>query len=229
MNKLTKATIAASVGIALLLGGAGTFATWNSSSTISGGTISAGTMTIGTPVQSGTTPFWTVAHLVSGGNTYGTPTSLTLSPAGAFTVGNSGVGFVASPGDKLSYTASVPLTVNGTNLSATLALATGAISASNTATPADVALAKALVQDSVVSMTTSANIIASTSGSTAYTITGAGAAPVYTTLTATIIFPSTAPTTTATGVIPAGTYLDNAWQLGSVTFAGWGVTLQQTS
>ena len=38
MNKLTKGAIATAAGIALLLGGAGTFALWNGQTTIAGGT-----------------------------------------------------------------------------------------------------------------------------------------------------------------------------------------------
>lgn len=46
MNKLTKSAIAGAAGIALLLGGAGSLAYWNSSATVGGTTITAGTLTI---------------------------------------------------------------------------------------------------------------------------------------------------------------------------------------
>lgn len=46
MNKLTKASIAGAAGIALLLGGAGTLATWNDSANIEVGSIESGTLTI---------------------------------------------------------------------------------------------------------------------------------------------------------------------------------------
>src|SRR6188474_1998822 len=46
MNKLTKGTIAGAAGIALLLGGAGTFALWNDTADIAGGTISSGELSI---------------------------------------------------------------------------------------------------------------------------------------------------------------------------------------
>ena len=46
MNKFTKASIATGVGIALLLGGAGTLAYWNDSAITDAGTITAGTLTI---------------------------------------------------------------------------------------------------------------------------------------------------------------------------------------
>lgn len=46
MNKLVKGSIAGAAGIALLLGGAGTLAYWNSSADLAGTTITAGTLTI---------------------------------------------------------------------------------------------------------------------------------------------------------------------------------------
>lgn len=48
MNKLVKGSIAGAAGIALLLGGAGTLALWNDSSTITPTTVSSGTLTIET-------------------------------------------------------------------------------------------------------------------------------------------------------------------------------------
>jgi alternate signal-mediated exported protein len=46
MNKLVKGSIAGAAGIALLLGGAGTFALWNSTATLSAQTITAGTLSL---------------------------------------------------------------------------------------------------------------------------------------------------------------------------------------
>ncbi|MET0977038.1 MAG: alternate-type signal peptide domain-containing protein, partial [Leifsonia sp.] len=46
MNKILKGAIAGAAGIALLLGGAGTFALWNSSTTVAAGTISSGQLSI---------------------------------------------------------------------------------------------------------------------------------------------------------------------------------------
>lgn len=56
MNKLTKASIAGAAGVALLLGGAGTFALWNDAASIDAGSISSGTLTI-----DGSTGTWTNA------------------------------------------------------------------------------------------------------------------------------------------------------------------------
>ncbi len=46
MNKLTKSAIAGAAGIALLLGGAGSLAYWNSSATVSTSTISSGKLEV---------------------------------------------------------------------------------------------------------------------------------------------------------------------------------------
>jgi alternate signal-mediated exported protein len=46
MNKLVKGSIAGAAGIALLLGGAGTFALWNATATVSAQTITAGTLSL---------------------------------------------------------------------------------------------------------------------------------------------------------------------------------------
>lgn len=49
MNKLVKGAIAGASGFALLLGGAGTLASWNSSADIDAGSITAGALSIATP------------------------------------------------------------------------------------------------------------------------------------------------------------------------------------
>jgi alternate signal-mediated exported protein len=46
MNKLVKGSIAGAAGIALLLGGAGSFALWNANATVAAGTITTGKMTV---------------------------------------------------------------------------------------------------------------------------------------------------------------------------------------
>jgi alternate signal-mediated exported protein len=46
MNKLVKGSIAGAAGIALLLGGAGTFALWNSTATVNAQTITAGSLSL---------------------------------------------------------------------------------------------------------------------------------------------------------------------------------------
>src|ERR1700710_1730368 len=48
MNKLVKGAVAGAVGVTLLLGGAGTFALWNSTIGVSTGSISTGNLAFGT-------------------------------------------------------------------------------------------------------------------------------------------------------------------------------------
>ena len=207
MNKLTKAAIAGGVGIALLLGGAGTLATWNSSSNISGGTIVAGSLTIGTPaLTSPATTFWTVKHTTAGAIVT-TPLTLTGS---VFTVTSGGAAFTSSPGDQLIYTSTVPLTVTGTNLSAVLSLSSGAITAASN-TPANNALAAALVNSVVF---TAPSLSAVTGLPYTYTLlTGTQNVA----FTATMTFPSGTPTN------------DNPTQGGSVSMAAMALTLTQTN
>jgi len=202
MNKLTKAAIAGGVGIALLLGGAGTLATWNSSSNISGGTIVAGNLVVGTPAVGS----WTVAHLVTGSTTtYSTAVTTTLAA------------FRASPGDKLIYTTTVPLIVNGTNLVATLGLTPGAIAGTPSAVPATLATNNAfagfLTANTAVAMTGTG--ISGTAP--AYVINGASGVATTATVTATITFVSGA----------AGA--ENLAMLGSVDLSGMALALTQNS
>ena len=202
MNKLTKATIAGAVGVALLLGGAGSFATWNSSSNISGGSIVSGNLVVGAPAAGS----WSVAHLTAGSSTlYGASALTTLAT------------YKASPGDKLTYTALVPITVSGTNLVATLSLAPGAIAATTPVSTANTALASYLSLNTVVAM--SGTGITGTAPS--YVInggpTGTNNATVNATVTATITFSSGA----------AGT--ENTAMLGSVDLSGMAISLVQNS
>ncbi|MCC6270567.1 MAG: alternate-type signal peptide domain-containing protein [Microbacteriaceae bacterium] len=95
MNKLTKAAIAGAAGIALLLGGAGSLAYWNTSASLTGATITAGELTI-TANNDGA---WSDAD-------------------GAITIAS----FRAVPGDVLTYTATFDVTAVGDNLTATVAL-----------------------------------------------------------------------------------------------------------
>ena len=224
MNKLTKAAIAGGLGIALLLGGAGTLATWNTSANISGGTIVAGSLTIGTATSTG----WSVSH-GTGTNTTNIP--LTLSN-NTFTVTSPTAGgtsaFTSSPGDRLIYTSTVPLTVTGTNLAATLSLTSGAIAAvtsTSTATQnANNALASALLNSVAFTASTTSPLTntALTATPQLYTynlVTGLQNV----TITATMTFPNNPPTGNPL------VYSDNLTQGGSVTFAGMAVTLTQTN
>ena len=97
MNKLLKGAIAGAAGVALLLGGAGTFALWNDDATVAGGTIAAGTLTV--TEAPATTDGWSSA--------LGGP----IDPIGDFQI---------VPGDVLTYTTTLAITAEGDNLSAIL-------------------------------------------------------------------------------------------------------------
>ncbi|WP_022882044.1 alternate-type signal peptide domain-containing protein [Gryllotalpicola ginsengisoli] len=111
MNKLIKGAVAGAAGIALLLGGAGTFALWNDSAAIgSGSTINSGSLKLGTPTgPDGTgSPTWTLKHAGSSETT--TIASSDLAST------------LIVPGDTLEYVAAVPITALGKNLSAELSI-----------------------------------------------------------------------------------------------------------
>ena len=101
MNKLVKGAIAGAVGVALLLGGAGTFALWNSSIGVASGTVATGTLTFGT--ATGAT--WK-------DNSPGALTT-TFNPATQKIV----------PGDVVALTQTVTISATGKNLVAQLAYA----------------------------------------------------------------------------------------------------------
>lgn len=161
MNKLLKGAIAGAAGVALLLGGAGTFALWNSSATVAGGTIVAGNLVV---ADSGTAGSWSV----NGGTARASMT-----------------GFKVVPGDVLTYTKTMNVTATGDNLVATLALTPASITATSAA-PADVALATYLTKSAVLAATGTG--ITGTSPSFTVTAGSAGVTqPV--TVTVTIAFP----------------------------------------
>jgi len=120
MNKIIKGSIAGAAGIALLLGGAGTFALWNDSVGVNAGTITAGTLTTAT---SGT---WT-------DTTTATATAITNPQAVVF-----------APGTKVTYTGTVTVTATGTHLAGNVTFNATSITAKTPVTAANTALAAAL-------------------------------------------------------------------------------------
>lgn len=132
MNKLLKGSIAGAAGVALLLGGAGTFALWNDDATVDSGTITAGTLTVVEGI--GTTDGWSSAD---GG---------TIADIGAFQI---------VPGDVLTYITTLDITAEGDNLSAELAIDPRSIVPSSLAA-ADAALADSLTETATVSVDGSA-------------------------------------------------------------------------
>jgi alternate signal-mediated exported protein len=96
MNKFTKASVAGAVGIALLLGGAGSFALWNDSATVDAGSINAGSLALSA-------------------QTDGAWKNITPGHVGAIDSS-----FRMVPGDTVQYTQSLTITGVGDDLSATL-------------------------------------------------------------------------------------------------------------
>lgn len=139
MNKLTKAAIVGAAGIALLLGGAGSLAYWNSSASLTGATITAGELTIAANNDGA----WADAN-----------GPITLSS------------FRAVPGDVLTYTATFDVTAVGDNLTATVGLTGDSITAANTSDAADVKLASLLQKSTTFKVGTATTTVVSPSAGT---------------------------------------------------------------
>jgi alternate signal-mediated exported protein len=99
MNKLVKGAVAGAAGIALLLGGAGTFALWNDAAAVSGGTVSTGTLSI---VSTGTATWADISATNVGGATFAPATQKLV------------------PGDTVTFTQRVTVNATGKNLKANL-------------------------------------------------------------------------------------------------------------
>ena len=144
MNKLLVRAIAGAAGLTLLLGGAGTFALWNSSTSIAGGTITAGALTV---VDNAAAGVWK-----SGA------TEIILST------------YKIVPGDVLTYTKKVDITATGDNMVATLAVASASITATSATSTPDGKLAGYITKSAQVSIS---GVGISGAGPT-YTITPTG-------------------------------------------------------
>jgi len=99
MNKLLKGSIAGAAGIALLLGGAGTFALWNDSAAASGGTVQSGALSV---ALKGSAAWKDISADAVGGTTWAPATDKLV------------------PGDTVTYTQQVDVTATGKNLKANL-------------------------------------------------------------------------------------------------------------
>ena len=107
MKKMTKGAIVTGLGVALLLGGGGTLATWNMNQSANAGTIQTGNM--GLTQESGV---WT-SNLNSGE---------TISSADIWN-------YKIVPGEEMTYTQVVEVSAEG-NLAAELSLSMGSLSGS---------------------------------------------------------------------------------------------------
>lgn len=143
MNRLTKSLIAAAAGTALLLGGGGTLAAWNSGALASvAATISAGDLSLSAP---------------SAGK-WVDQTGATIALTD----------YRIAPGDTLTYETTLDLTAKGNNLQGEIALDPASISPANLSQPEDVALAARLAKSATVTIDgrTSAGFIAKTGSQT---------------------------------------------------------------
>lgn len=104
MNKITKGAVVGGIGVALLLGGGSTLAYWTDQAQVTGATIASGRLDI----SDFTDAAWKVTN-------NGVTKDVT----------NIGT-FKMVPGDKLEYSTSATVTLEGDNLKATIAAATGA-------------------------------------------------------------------------------------------------------
>jgi alternate signal-mediated exported protein len=162
MNKLTQAAIAGAAGLALLLGGAGTFAMWNASTTVNSSTVTSGVMTIAAP---------------------GTPTWMNVSAdAGAGIAIPTIATYRLSPGDKVQMTEVLTIAATGNNLVANLTFNPASIAAVGTA---NAALAAATTDTLVASGT---GVTAGTTNNWTITPNGTGTSQV--TVTFTISLPA---------------------------------------
>jgi len=151
MNKIAKGAIAGGLGVALLLGGAGTLAYWTGSASVgTASTITAGNLAV-TSTGTGT---WTKTN-------NGTTTTI-----------NDIASFKIVPGDKLTYSRSVTITAVGDNLKATASLGTAAITAATTGdATANAALATALGASAVVQIDGAATATITPASASSHTVT----------------------------------------------------------
>jgi len=99
MNKLLKGAVAGAAGVALLLGGAGSFALWNSTATVNVGSVASGTLSIAATGA----PTW---KDISAGKTASAIADIST--------------FKIAPGDTIELTQVVEIDAVGDNLRATL-------------------------------------------------------------------------------------------------------------
>jgi alternate signal-mediated exported protein len=128
MNKVLKGSIAGAAGVALLLGGAGTFALWNSTAGIDGAVITAGALTVATA-----NGVWT--------DQTSSTQAIDLEK------------YDIVPGDTLTYNTEVLVNAVGDNLNATLSVDKRSILPVSLTDTADVALAEYLIDNTTLVVT----------------------------------------------------------------------------
>ena len=177
MNKLTKGAIATAAGIILLMGGAGTLASWNSSATAGASqTITAGQLSV---VSAGTGA-WK--------NSLGT----TITPSS----------YKVVPGDTLTYTQTFSVTASGDNLYFTVAASSGALS--NATGAANAALLAQLTSAASYSVTGN-GIVPSTSPNTYKVGAGTTASTIVVSMTVAFPYGTTVDNSAQLGAVTLGT------------------------
>ncbi len=161
MKKFVKASIATAAGVTLLLGGAGTFASWNASATTAGATIASGNMVV---EDSGVAGVWSANG-----------TTIDLAS------------YAIAPGDVLTYSKTLSVSAEGDSIQATLALTGGSIAAADLADASDQALAGYLQENAT--LTASGEGISGT-GPTFTVAPGSGVVDEDVTVTVSIAFPA---------------------------------------
>ena len=190
MKKFVKASIATAAGITLLLGGAGTFATWNAKASAGSAEIVAGNLV----VKSKGEGVWMSGNTAIDINTY-----------------------AIVPGEVLTYTKEMTVIAEGEQLTAELGLTGGSVAAVDKNNPADVELAKLLVnKNSNVTLTAAGEGIVLTSPNTFSVTPGDKKIEETVTVTVTVAFPDE-----AEGA-------ENDAMRGKVSLGGLDVTLTQT-
>ncbi|MET3770148.1 alternate signal-mediated exported protein [Marisediminicola sp. UYEF4] len=163
MNKLLKGSVAGAAGVALLLGGAGSFALWNSTESVNVGSVASGTLSIAQA---------------------GTPTWMDVSADKAASAIDDISTFKVAPGDTIELTQVVEIDARGNNLRATLSYDELSLAA---VTAAD----KALLDELVITLDAAGGTNVTRIGSTeTFAVTPATSTSTVT-LTVTIEFPDT--------------------------------------
>lgn len=172
MNKLVKGAVAGAAGIALLLGGASTFALWNASATANAGVVQSGQLKLEKGTAGAT---WT-----------------DLSTGTATTIDNIAT-YRLVPGSKIQFSQPLTVTAVGTNLRATLA---------PTLPGSTTALGQALTKTFTVTSPGSSAVPAGfTADPTGYTVVAGSSATTQIVATYTLELPSSSDNATQNGTL----------------------------
>ena len=181
MNKLVKGSIAGAAGIALLLGGAGTFALWNDSVTTPAGTVTTGELRI----ASATTPagVWTEQSTTGTRN------------GGVGTVIVPSTSLQMVPGDTWRFTKTVTLTTTGKNLLADLTFDPASIVVAANTIPSTELEYKFVAAAPTPAVATNATVVQSATNTNVYRVTPGTGSTTTVTVTFDITFKDIAPAT----------------------------------